>query len=112
MQARNPLPLIAEFSDAVLAADLPALPADRRTQTVAFTQRRIEGLPSPMRLGVGFVAVVVGVLGRIVGTRRVAHLLVRRSLPMVGDYVRLIRSLGYAFIWETWPSTAADGAPR
>ena len=27
--------------------------------------------------------------------------------PSLGDYVRLLRSLGYAYVWETWPDTAA-----
>jgi hypothetical protein len=24
--------------------------------------------------------------------------------------VRLVRSLGYAYVWETWPATGADGS--
>jgi hypothetical protein len=108
----SPARFVAEFSDGVLAADLSALPPDRRAETVAFTEGRIAGLPSPMKLGVGAVAIAVGVAGRLVGTARIARLLARRPLPVVGDYVRLVRSLGYAYIWETWPATAADGAPR
>ena len=30
---------------------------------------------------------------------------------MLGEYVRLVRSLAYAYVWETWPDTAPDGAP-
>ena len=55
-----PTRLIAAFSDAVIVHDLPALPADRRAEVVAFAGRRIAGLPSPMKLGVGVVAIVVG----------------------------------------------------
>lgn len=112
MPAFPPGRLVAEFSDAVLGADLPALPAERRAETVGFTERRIATLPSPMKLGVGVVAVAVGGLGRLAGTTRLARFLGRRPLPVLGDYVRLVRSLGYAYIWETWPSTAADGAAR
>lgn len=103
--------MIAEFSDHVIAADLPGLPAERRADTVAFAGRRIAGLPSPMKLGVGIVAVAVGGLGRVVGLRRMTAVLIRRPLPVLGDYVRLVRSLSYAYVWETWPSTGADGSP-
>jgi len=109
--ARPPARLIAEFSDQVIAADLPALPADRRAEVVAFAGRRIAGLPSPMMLGVGIVAVAVGCLGRVVGLRRLTALLARRPVPLFGDYVRLVRSLSFAYVWETWPSTAPDGSP-
>ena len=44
--------------------------------------------------------------------RRVARLLAGRPLPVVGDYVRSVRSLCYTYVWETWPATAADGAAR
>ena len=43
--------LIAEFCDELVAHDLPDLPAERRADVVAFAGRRIDGLPSPMRLG-------------------------------------------------------------
>jgi len=111
MAAFPPARLVADFSDHVIAADLPALPAERRADVVAFAGRRIAGLPSPMKLGVGIVALVVGGLGRVVGMERLAGLLARRPLPVFGDYVRLVRSLSFAYVWETWPSTAADGSP-
>ena len=60
---------IAEFSDRV-AHDLPGLPDDRRPEVVDFTGRRIAGLPSPMRLGVGVVAAATGVGRRPAATRR------------------------------------------
>jgi hypothetical protein len=110
MSGFPPTRSIAAFSDAVLGHDLPALPADRRAEVVAFAGRRIDGLPSPMRLGVGFVALVVAAAGRAVGLRRLVGLLARRPLPVLGDYVRLVRSLGYAYVWETWPATRADGS--
>ncbi len=105
-----PTRLVAAFSDEVIVHDLPALPAERRAEVVAFAGRRIDGLPSPMRLGVGVVAVIVGAIARVVGTRRVVRLLARRPLPVLGDYVRLVRSLGYAYVWETWPATRPDGS--
>ena len=54
---------IARFSDHVVANDLPALPADRRAETVAFAGRRIAMLPSPIKLGVGATAILVDGLG-------------------------------------------------
>ena len=33
-------------------------------------------------------------------------------LPLLGEYVRLIRSLGYAYVWETWPQTRPTGAAQ
>lgn len=111
MAAFPPARWIAEFSDHVIATDLPALPPARRADVVAFAGRRIDGLPSPMKIGVGVVAVVVGGLGRIVGMRKLTGMLTRHPLPVFGDYVRLVRSLSFAYVWETWPSTAADGSP-
>ena len=111
MPAFPPPGPIAVFSEHLVAHDLPALPAERRAEVVAFTGRRISLLPSPMRLGVGVVAIGVGALGRIVGPRRLAGLLARRPLPVLGEYVRLVRSLMYAYVWDTWPATAPDGRP-
>lgn len=103
---------VAAFCDELLVLDLPDLPAARRAEVVAFTRRRITGLPSPMRLGVGAVAVVVGAAGRVLGAGRVTRLLARRPLPVFGEYVRLVRSLAYAYVWETWPATTTTGGAR
>ena len=65
-----------------------------------------------MRLGVGAVATIVGGVGRLAGTARVAAVLADHPLPIIGEYVRLVRSLAYAYIWETWPDTSAAGRPR
>ena len=91
-------------------SDLPDLPADRRAAVVEFVGRRIRALPSPMRLGVGMVSLVVAGAGRLVGLDRVVGVLATRPLPVLGDYVRLVRSLAYAYVWETWPATAPLGA--
>jgi hypothetical protein len=109
----RPVPLtrlVEEFTDQLLLVDLPALTAERRSKTVAFTGRRIAILPSPMRFGLTVVATVVAGVGVVAGPGRVARLLAGRPLPVLGDYVRLVRSLAYAYVWETWPSTAANGA--
>jgi hypothetical protein len=112
---RSPFPLarlVEEFSDRLLAVDLPRLPAERRGEAVAFIARRITGLPSPMRTGLAVVVVAVAAAQRIAGCARVVRVLAGRPLPLVGDYVRLVRSLSYAYVWETWPSTAANGDAR
>jgi hypothetical protein len=106
-----PQDLVAEFCEQVIAHDLPDLPPERRAATVAFASRRVAGLPSPMKVAVGAVALLVGGISRVVGTRRVVGLLARRPLPVAGEYVRLMRSLTDAFIWETWPDTSATGLP-
>jgi len=102
-------PPVAPFSDQLLALDLPDLDEDRRRQVVAFVARRVDGLPSPMKAGVTVVALAVDGLGRALGRRRVVGVLGRRPLPVLGEYVRLVRSLAYAFIWETWPDTTPTG---
>jgi hypothetical protein len=106
-----PCGLVAEFCDRVVAHDLPELPPDRRRAVVEFATRRITDLPSPMKLAVGAVAGVVGGAGRIAGTARIAGLLADHPLPVTGDYVRLVRSLAYAYVWETWPDTSPAGRP-
>jgi hypothetical protein len=102
-------PLVSPFAEQLLRRDLPRLPDERRRAVVSFACRRIDDLPSPIRLGVLAVAAVVRVLLVVPGAEPTVRLLAARPLPVVGEYVRLIRSLGYAYIWETWPATAADG---
>ncbi len=41
--------------------------------------------------------------------RRVAGALAGHPLPVVGEYVRLLRSLAYAYVWDTWPDTSVTG---
>lgn len=112
MPAFPPPGPIAVFCDHLVARDLPALPAERRRDVVAFAGRRIADLPSPMRVGVGIVAVVVAAVARVAGTDRIVGLLAGRPLPLFGEYVRLVRSLAFAYVWETWPATEPSGAPR
>jgi hypothetical protein len=101
---------IAAFCDRLVAHDLPDLPESRRATVVAFAGRRVAGLPAPMRVGVGVVSLAVDGAGRIVGPHRLIAFLARRPLPVVGDYVRLVRSLAFARVWDEWPDTSPTGA--
>jgi hypothetical protein len=101
---------VEEFTDRLVAVDLPALPAERRQQVCAYAGRRFAALPSPLRAGVSVLALVVDAAGRLVGRARLARFLARHPLPVVGDYVRFVRSLTFAYVWGTWPRTATDGA--
>lgn len=103
--------LHASFADALIALDMPGLPADRRARSVDFALGRIAVMPGPTRLGVHLIAVVVRCVMFVLGTARTARLLAPLTLPLLGEYVRLHRSLAYAYVWETWPDTAVDGTP-
>ena len=103
---------VSAVAEVVLRSDLPGLPEDRRARAVAFVAERCTGLPSVMRLGVGVIAAVYrGLLMLPAGATIVAARLAARSLPLLGEFPRLIRSLAFAFVWETWPDTRADGSP-
>lgn len=104
-------PLVGPFADRLLALDLPGLPAARRDQVIAFATRRIDGLPSFMRIGVVIIAAAVRAVLVVPGSDRTVAFFARTPLPLIGEYVRLIRSLGYAYIWETWPDSHPNGAP-
>ena len=52
--------IIDPFAQVLLAADLPDLPRDRRTDVVEFIRRRVETMPSLTRFGV----IAIGVLYR------------------------------------------------
>jgi hypothetical protein len=106
------IPRPGPFADALLRLDLPALPEDRRDETVRFIERRMASLPEWMALGVSLLALAVRGIGTVAGHRRLAGLMTAHPLPVVGEYTRLNRSLGFAFVWETWPDTRPDGAPR
>ena len=95
----------------LLAGDLPELPTGRRAEVVAFVERRAAVIPSFTRFGV----VCIGLLYRAAiaspGGRRAARFLAAKPIPVLGEYPRLIRSLGYAYVWEQWPDTRPTGAP-
>lgn len=91
--------------------ELPDLPDERRNDTVVFVCRRAAQVPTPLRLGVIALSLGVGALRRLIGARRTVALLRATPLPFVGELARLVRSLGFAFVWETWPATTSTGAP-
>jgi len=103
-------PLVGPFAERLLALDLPDLPASRRDDAIGFTVRRIDGLPSVMHIGVLVIAAVFRCILIAPRSDGFVRFVARAPLPVVGEYVRLIRSLGYAYIWETWPDTRPTGA--
>ena len=105
-----PTTVVGRFADGLLADDLPSLRDDRRLAAVAFVERRVVVLPSITRFGVGLIGGLVHGVGSVIGHDRTRSLVVRLPLPLLSEYPRLVRSLGYAFVWETWPDTAVDGA--
>jgi hypothetical protein len=78
---------------------------------VSFVCRRAKQTPGPLRTGVVLLAGVAGLAERVVDADRVTDFLRTTSLPLVGELGRLVRSLAFAFVWETWPSTDPSGAP-
>lgn len=100
---------VGRFADSLLARDLPALDAARRGEVVDFIERRIDSLPSVTRLGVVIISRTVDVVRRLGGTERMLDVATGLALPLLSEYPRLVRSLGYTFVWETWPDTTRDG---
>jgi hypothetical protein len=103
-------PPVGRFADALLAIDLPDLDAQRRATTITFIEARVAVLPSFTRFGVFAISFTLDAISRIVGLRRVISIVGSKPLPLLAEYPRLIRSLAYAFVWETWPSTTSSGA--
>ena len=69
-------------------------------------------LPSFTRFGgVVVISFTLDAISRIVGLDRVIAVVAAKPLPLLAEYPRLIRSLAYAFVWETWPATTSTGAP-
>lgn len=106
----SPSPTGRPVVDLVLATDLPGLPEDRRAIVVRFVDHRFVTLPHHMRLGVAVLDKVFTAALGVAGRERMARLSHSR-LPIIGEYFRLVRSLGYAYVWETWPDTHSDGTP-
>lgn len=106
----SPTPHVRPFADWLLARDLPGLDAARRHDTVGFVLRRMDDLPEPMQLGVLVIALTARVFLSLPGGRAVLGFVAQRPLPLAGDYVRLVRSLGYAFVWDAWPDSSPDGS--
>jgi hypothetical protein len=102
--------IIDGFADRLLAADLPQLATERRALAVEFIRQRADSLPSITRLGVGAIgALYCGVMA-LPGGWVLARVLASKPLPLLAEYPRLIRSLGYAYVWEQWPTLLPTGA--
>jgi len=104
--------IVAPFADVLLADDFPDLPPDRRAEVVRFIERRAVTLPSFTRFGVFVIGALYRMLMAAPGGGRIACTLAARPIPIVGDYPRLVRSLGYAYIWDRWPDTTSTGGRR
>ena len=104
------LPVLGSFAERLLAADLPDLPAAKRTEAVAFIAHRVEGLPSFTRFGVYLLGYVFRTLTALPGGWGLAKMIMKLPLPLVAEYPRLIRSLAFAYVWEHWPATTPTGA--
>jgi hypothetical protein len=103
-------PPVGRFADVLLSIDLPDLPDERRAQVTEFIEQRVSTLPSFTRFGVVVISFTVDLVSRVIGLDRAAALVTAKPLPLLAEYPRLVRSLGYAFIWETWPDTRPTGA--
>jgi hypothetical protein len=106
-----PSSAVERFAETLLASDLPGLTDDHLRRTAEFIERRVRVLPSITRFGVRVIGGTVDILGRSIGQQSALTAVTTLPLPLLAEYPRLIRSLGYAYIWETWPDTAVDGAP-
>ena len=100
---------LGQFADHLLTIELPDLPPDAREDTVAFVCRRANQMPSPLRLGLVLVCTGVALAQRAVGIERSTRFLQGSRLPLLGELPRMVRSLGFAFIWETWPDSSPSG---
>jgi len=110
MPSIRAFPVVGDFADRLLATDLPDLPGPQRREVVAFIARRVDELPSFTRFGV----LAIGTLFRGIlffpGGWGMARIVLRLPLPLVAEYPRLMRSLGFAYVWEHWPRTGPTGA--
>jgi len=102
--------LVGPFAQRLLSVDLPGLDAARRDEVTAFAVRRVDALPSVLRLGVTCIAVPMRAVVVFPGSDRFIGWLIRHPLPLLGEYVRLVRSLAYTYVWEHWPQTQPDGS--
>ena len=100
---------MARFADGLLCAELPLLDDQRRGATIDFIGRRVIVLPSLTRFGVLAIARFVDVAGAIIGHATMRRLVTSLPVPLLAEYPRLIRSLGFAYVWETWPDTTVEG---
>jgi len=104
------LPVVGSFAERLLAADLPDLVPARRREVIGFVAHRVDSLPSFTRFGVLVLGSIFRVLVAVPGGWGVAGILIKLPLPLVAEYPRLVRSLGFAYVWEHWPDTTPTGA--
>lgn len=97
------------FAEHLLASELPDLTVERRSATVAFVCRRADQVPTPLRLGIVTLSVATAGAARLAGLDRTSAFLRATSLPLIGELARMVRSLGFAYVWETWPDTSPTG---
>lgn len=100
---------VATFADGLFSSELPRLADDRRRAAVEFVVHRVAVLPSFTRFGVLTIAAFVHGIGRVLGHDRARSVVLKLPIPLVEEYPRLVRSLGFAYVWESWPSTQVDG---
>jgi len=103
-------PVVGSFAEHLLGNDLPDLPAEYRRAVVTFVAHRVDTLPSFTRFGVLVIGSIFRVLVALPGGTILAGILTRLPIPFVGEYPRLIRSLGFAYVWEHWPDSSPCGA--
>ncbi len=106
------LPVVGSFAERLLAVDLPDLAPAKRREVVGFIAHRVDSLPSFTRFGVLVLGFTFRALVSVPGGWGVASILMKLPLPLVAEYPRLIRSLGFAYVWEHWPDTTPTGAGR
>jgi hypothetical protein len=102
--------LVRPFAQRLLLVDLPGLSAVQRDEVASFAVRRVDELPSALRIGVTCIAVPMRGVVAVPGSGRFLAWLISHPLPIVGEYVRMVRSLAYTYVWERWPHAAPDGS--
>ena len=101
---------IETFARFLAERELPGLSSEKRDEIVPFVVARCGGLPSITRFGVALISLCFGGMFHLLGGRAVVGWLCDHPLPILGEYPRLIRSLTFAFVFETWPDSQANGA--
>lgn len=104
------LPVVGSFAERLLAVDLPDLAPAKRREVIGFIAHRVDSLPSFTRFGVLVLGSIFRGLVAVPGGWGVARTVMKLPLPLVAEYPRLIRSLGFAYVWEHWPDTTPTGA--
>lgn len=104
------LPIVGSFAERLLATDLPDLAPVKRREVIGFIAHRVDSLPSFTRFGVLLLGSIFRSLLAVPGGWGISSILMKLPLPLVAEYPRLIRSLGFAYVWEHWPDTSPSGA--